>query len=198
MTVRDLIEWSNGDAESEAGVDTIRACVEAGDPNWPARFTRGRDAVRFFLLSRKADTEFVFDVDLALKQSDENPVYYVQYAHARICSVFERAGMDPASLNGADLTPVTGPDASPQAIALVQRLAAFPDMLADAARELAPHAVAFYLRDLAGDFHAFYNADRVLVDDEAVKRARLALLAATRQVLRNGLAVIGVSAPQKM
>jgi arginyl-tRNA synthetase len=198
VTVRDLIEWSNGDAESEAGVDTIRACVEAGEPNWPARFTRGRDAVRFFLLSRKADTEFVFDVDLALKQSDENPVYYVQYAHARICSVFERAGVDPASLNGADLTPVTGPDASPQAIALVQRLAAFPDMLADAARELAPHAVAFYLRDLAGDFHAFYNADRVLVDDEAVKRARLALLAATRQVLRNGLAVIGVSAPQKM
>jgi len=198
VTVRDLIEWSNGDAESEAGVDTIRACVEAGEPNWPARFTRGRDAVRFFLLSRKADTEFVFDVDLALKQSDENPVYYVQYAHARICSVFERAGVDAASLTSADLAAVTGPDVSPQATALVQRLAAFPDMLADAARELAPHAVAFYLRDLAGDFHAFYNADRVLVDDEAVKRARLALLAATRQVLRNGLAVIGVSAPQKM
>ena len=154
--------------------------------------------MRFFLLSRKADTEFVFDVDLALKQSDENPVYYVQYAHARICSVFERAGVDPASLTSADLAAVTGPDVSPQATALVQRLAAFPDMLADAARELAPHAVAFYLRDLAGDFHAFYNADRVLVDDEAVKRARLALLAATRQVLRNGLAVIGVSAPQKM
>ncbi|MBB6592247.1 arginine--tRNA ligase [Ralstonia solanacearum] len=202
VTVRDLIEWSNGDAESEAGVDTIRACVESGAPNWPERFTRGRDAVRFFLLSRKADTEFVFDVDLALKQSDENPVYYVQYAHARICSVFEqwhaREGGDVASLAGADLAAVAGPDASPQAVALVQRLAAFPDMLADAARELAPHAVAFYLRDLAGDFHAFYNADRVLVDDDAVKRARLALLAATRQVLRNGLAVIGVSAPQKM
>ena len=196
VTVRDLIEWSNGDAES--GVDTIRARVEAGEPNWPSHFTRGRDAVRFFLLSRKADTEFVFDVDLALKQNDENPVYYVQYAHARICSVFERAGVDAASLTSADLAAVTGPDVSPQATALVQRLAAFPDMLADAARELAPHAVAFYLRDLAGDFHAFYNADRVLVDDETVKRARLALLAATRQVLRNGLAVIGVSAPQKM
>jgi arginyl-tRNA synthetase len=129
-------------------------------------------------------------------------VYYVQYAHARICSVFEqwaqRDGGDVASLTGADLAAVTGADASAQAIALVQRIAAFPDMLADAANELAPHAVAFYLRDLAGDFHAFYNADRVLVDDEAVKRARLALLAATRQVLRNGLAVIGVSAPQKM
>jgi arginyl-tRNA synthetase len=202
VTVRDLIEWSNGDAEAQAGVDTIRACVDAGEANWPAHFTRGRDAVRFFLLSRKADTEFVFDVDLALKQSDENPVYYVQYAHARICSVFEqwaqRDGGDVASLTGADLAAVTGADASAQAIALVQRIAAFPDMLADAANELAPHAVAFYLRDLAGDFHAFYNADRVLVDDEAVKRARLALLAATRQVLRNGLAVIGVSAPQKM
>jgi arginyl-tRNA synthetase len=172
VTLRDLIEWTS------------------------------RDAVRFFLISRKSDTEFVFDIDLALKANDENPVFYVQYAHARICSVFEqwaqRDGGDVASLTGADLAAVTGADASAQAIALVQRIAAFPDMLADAANELAPHAVAFYLRDLAGDFHAFYNADRVLVDDEAVKRARLALLAATRQVLRNGLAVIGVSAPQKM
>ncbi|TWG85250.1 arginyl-tRNA synthetase [Cupriavidus gilardii J11] len=197
VTVRDLIEWSNG------GDETIRACVEGNVADWPAHFQRGRDAVRFFLLSRKADTEFVFDVDLALKQNDENPVYYVQYAHARICSIFESWGGEGwqqrlAGLAGADLEPVTGADASPQALALVQRLAEFPDMLAEAAAELAPHAVAFYLRDLAGDFHAFYNTDRVLVDDEAVKLARLALLAATRQVLRNGLAVIGVSAPQRM
>lgn len=199
VTVRDLIEWSNG---AEGG-ETIRGCLEAGVADWPAHFTRGRDAVRFFLLSRKADTEFIFDVDLALKQNDENPVYYVQYAHARICSIFESwGGADwearlPA-LAGTDLAPVTGPDATPQALALGQRLADFPDMLAAAADELAPHAVAFYLRDLAGDFHAFYNSDRVLVDDEAVKLARLAMLAATRQVLRNGLAVIGVSAPQRM
>ncbi len=197
VTVRDLIEWSNG------GDETIRACLEAGVADWPAHFTRGRDAVRFFLLSRKADTEFVFDVDLALKQNDENPVYYVQYAHARICSIFESWGGEGwqqrlAELAGADLEPVTGAAASPQALALGQRLAEFPEMLAQAANELAPHAVAFYLRDLAGDFHAFYNADRVLVDDEPVKLARLALLAATRQVLRNGLAVIGVSAPQRM
>lgn len=197
VTVRDLIEWSNG------GDETIRACVEGNVADWPAHFQRGRDAVRFFLLSRKADTEFVFDVDLALKQNDENPVYYVQYAHARICSIFESWGGEGwqqrlAGLAGADLEPVTGADASPQALALVQRLAEFPDMLAEAAAELAPHAVAFYLRDLAGDFHAFYNTDRVLVDDEAIKLARLALLAATRQVLRNGLAVIGVSAPQRM
>lgn len=197
VTVRDLIEWSNG------GDETIRGCLEAGVADWPAHFTRGRDAVRFFLLSRKADTEFVFDVDLALKQNDENPVYYVQYAHARICSIFESWGGEGwqqrlAELAGADLEPVTGAAASPQALALGQRLAEFPEMLAQAANELAPHAVAFYLRDLAGDFHAFYNADRVLVDDEPVKLARLALLAATRQVLRNGLAVIGVSAPQRM
>lgn len=197
VTVRDLIEWSNG------GDETIRGLLDAGVADWPAHFTRGRDAVRFFLLSRKADTEFVFDVDLALKQNDENPVYYVQYAHARICSIFEAwggAGWEARlpELAGADLAAVTGADVSAQAIALGRRLAEFPDMLAAAAGELAPHAVAFYLRDLAGDFHAFYNADRVLVDDEAVKRARLALLAATRQVLKNGLAVIGVSAPQRM
>ncbi|MGO4278925.1 MULTISPECIES: arginine--tRNA ligase [unclassified Cupriavidus] len=197
VTVRDLIEWSNG------GDETIRSLLDAGVADWPAHFTRGRDAVRFFLLSRKADTEFVFDVDLALKQNDENPVYYVQYAHARICSIFEAwggAGWEARlpELAGADLAAVTAADVSAQAIALGRRLAEFPDMLAAAAGELAPHAVAFYLRDLAGDFHAFYNADRVLVDDEAVKRARLALLAATRQVLKNGLAVIGVSAPQRM
>ena len=197
VTVRDLIEWSNG------GDETIRGCLDAGVADWPAHFTRGRDAVRFFLLSRKADTEFVFDVDLALKQNDENPVYYVQYAHARICSIFESWGGAEwesrlAELAGTDLAAVTGADVSPQALALGQRLAEFPEMLAAAASELAPHAVAFYLRDLAGDFHAFYNADRVLVDDEPVKRARLALLAATRQVLRNGLAVIGVSAPRRM
>ncbi|SDP43364.1 arginyl-tRNA synthetase [Ralstonia sp. 25mfcol4.1] len=197
VTVRDLIEWSNG------GDETIRGCLEAGVADWPAHFTRGRDAVRFFLLSRKADTEFVFDVDLALKQNDENPVYYVQYAHARICSIFEAwGGADWQArlpeLASVDLSAVTAADVSPQAIALGRRLAEFPDMLAAAAGELAPHAVAFYLRDLAGDFHAFYNADRVLVDDETVKRARLALLAATRQVLKNGLAVIGVSAPQRM
>jgi len=197
VTVRDLIEWSNG------GDETIRSCLDAGVADWPAHFTRGRDAVRFFLLSRKADTEFVFDVDLALKQNDENPVYYVQYAHARICSIFEAwggAGWEArlGELASADLAAVTAADVSPQAIALGRRLAEFPDMLAAAAGELAPHAVAFYLRDLAGDFHAFYNADRVLVDDETIKRARLALLAATRQVLKNGLAVIGVSAPQRM
>lgn len=201
VTVRDLIEWSGGAAaDFEA---SSNASIEANDDAnaQPAPslsqdeiLRRGRDAVRFFLISRKADTEFVFDVDLALKQNDENPVYYVQYAHARICSILTTWGGDVAGLANTDLSPLTGD----RATALLARLAEYPDMLTRAAEELAPHALAFYLRDLAGDFHSFYNADRVLVDDEVVKRARLALLAATRQVLENGLATIGVSAPQKM
>ena len=165
---------------------------------------RGRDAVRFFLISRKADTEFVFDIDLALKQNDENPVHYVQYAHARICSVIAECksrysgdqSADESTLASVDLAPLT----SERSMALLNKLAEFPDMLQHAADELAPHAVAFYLRDLAGEFHSFYNdrAERVLVDDAAERNARVALLAATRQVLANGLAIIGVSAPVKM
>ncbi|GAB2905460.1 arginine--tRNA ligase [Paraburkholderia jirisanensis] len=189
VTVRDLIEWSGGAAPgSEAALDQLDE----------ATIRRGRDAVRFFLISRKADTQFVFDIDLALKQNDENPVYYVQYAHARICSVLNewksRFNADEVLLPSVDLTPLS----SERAMALLQKLAEFPDMLSHAAEELAPHAVAFYLRDLAGEFHSFYNAERVLVDDAATRDARVALLAATRQVLANGLAVIGVSAPQKM
>ncbi|HEY3596834.1 MAG TPA: arginine--tRNA ligase [Paraburkholderia sp.] len=189
VTVRDLIEWSGGAAPgSEIAPDLLDE----------ETIRRGRDAVRFFLISRKADTEFVFDIDLALKQNDENPVYYVQYAHARICSVLNewksRFNADEAVLPSVDLAPLS----SERAMALLQKLAEFPDMLAHAAEELAPHAVAFYLRDLAGEFHSFYNAERVLVDDEAQRNARIALLAATRQVLANGLAMIGVSAPAKM
>jgi arginyl-tRNA synthetase len=157
----------------------------------------GRDAVRFFMLSRKADTEFVFDVDLALKRNDENPVFYVQYAHARICSVlaqYTEQGGDANALQAADLSLLTAPTEA----ALMLRLAEFPNVLAGAAAALAPHDIAFYLRDLAGAFHAYYAAERFLVDDAALARARLALLAATRQVLRNALAVLGVGAPQRM
>ncbi len=180
VTLRDLIEWSTGDA--------------ATDPNGQRDLTRGRDAVRFFLISRKADTEFVFDVDLALSQSDENPVYYVQYAHARICSVLAQWGGDQASLMTTDLSPLV----SPREATLMATLADYPEMLKKAADELSPHQVAFYLRDLAGELHSYYNAERVLVDDTALKQARLALLLATRQVLKNGLELIGVSAPMRM
>ncbi len=168
VTLRDLIEWTS------------------------------KDAVRFFLLSRKPDTEYIFDIDLALAQNNDNPVYYVQYAHARICSVLaqwrEKDGGDAASLAGVDLSPLD----SPQAQALMLLLAKYPDMLTAAAQDFAPHDVTFYLRELAASYHSYYDAERILVDDEAVKKARLALVAATAQVLHNGLAVLGVSAPTKM
>ena len=163
VTLRDLIEWTS------------------------------RDAVRFFLISRKSDTEFVFDIDLALKQSDENPVYYVQYAHARICSVL--ALYDGVrEFDAADLSLL----AAPTEQALMLKLADFPAMLARAAAEFAPHDVTFYLRDLAAHFHTYYAAERFLVPEPELARARMALLAATRQVLANGLAVLGVSAPESM
>jgi arginyl-tRNA synthetase len=176
VTVRDLIEWSgNGDIAA------------------------GRDAVRFFLTSRKADTEFVFDVDVALERSDENPVYYVQYAHARICSVLEKVGEDLVatilkSKGQLDLSSL----AAPREASLMATLAGYPEMLERALDELGPHQVAFYLRELAGEMHSYYNAERVLVEDEALKSARVALLLATRQVLQNGLSLIGVSAPVRM
>jgi arginyl-tRNA synthetase len=154
----------------------------------------GRDAVRFFLVSRRAESEFVFDVDLARSQSEENPVYYVQYAHARVCSVFAQWGGDADALRGAPLDALRGERES----ALARRLGEFPYLLYDAAQELAPHAVAFYLRELAGEFHSYYNAERILVEDEAQRAARLALCAAVRQVLANGLALLGVRAPERM
>jgi arginyl-tRNA synthetase len=164
VTLRDLIEWTSA------------------------------DAVRFFLLSRKPDTEYIFDIDLALAKNNENPVYYVQYAHARICSVLAAWGGEQATLAGVDLAPLT----SPQAQALMLLLAKYPDMLTNAASGFAPHDVAFYLRELAACYHSYYDAERILVDEQAVKLARLALVAATAQVLHNGLEVLGVSAPRKM
>ncbi|MDB5990951.1 MAG: argS [Herbaspirillum sp.] len=195
VTVRDLIEWSSGVDDSTDSADNV-ANKAADGASAPVRdLTRGRDAVRFFLISRKADTEFVFDVDLALAQSDENPVYYVQYAHARICSVLAQWGGDESTLGAVDdLSPLS----APREASLLAKLAEYPEALAHALEELGPHQVAFYLRDLAGELHSYYNAERVLVDDLATRMARLALMCATRQVLRNGLALIGVSAPSRM
>jgi len=153
-----------------------------------------KDAVRFFLLSRKPDTEYVFDVDLAIAKNNDNPVYYVQYAHARICSVLASWGGDLSVLGATDLAALAGP----QAQTLLAQIAKYPDMLRDAADGMAPHDVAFYLRDLAASYHSYYDAERILVDDESVKLARLALIAATAQVLRNGLAILGVDAPERM
>jgi arginyl-tRNA synthetase len=163
VTLRDLIEWTS------------------------------RDAVRFFLVSRKSDTEFTFDIDLALKANDENPVFYVQYAHARICSVLAQYSGE-RNFAAADVSLLTAPTET----ALMLKLAEYPAMLERAAAELAPHDVAFYVRDLAASFHSYYAAERFLVDDAPLARARMALLAATAQVLRNGLDVLGVSAPESM
>jgi len=154
----------------------------------------GRDATRFFFVMRKSDSQLTFDIDLAKSRSEDNPVYYVQYAHARICRVMELWGGDPATLTGADLTPLVSPYESD----LLRALAEFPDLLGTAARELAPHLVCVYLSELAAKLHSYYNAEKFLVEDEALKKARLALVLATRQVIRNGLAVLGVSAPEKM
>jgi len=168
VTLRDLIDWTS------------------------------KDAVRFFLLSRKADSEFTFDVDLALKRNDENPVFYVQYAHARICSVirqFAEGGGDEGSLARANLALLSAPSEA----ALLLKLAEFPELLGNAAAHLSPHDLTFYLRELAASFHSYYAAERFLVDDDAeLTRARLALLVATRQVVRNALSVLGVSAPERM
>ncbi len=153
--------------------------------------------MRFCLLSRKPDTEYTFDVDLAVAQNNDNPVYYVQYAHARICSVlraWQESGAAVAALKDVELSALQGP----QAQALMQLLAKYPEMLTAAADGNAPHDVTFYLRDLAASYHSYYDAERILVDDEPVKLARLALVAATAQVLRNGLAVLGVGAPERM
>jgi arginyl-tRNA synthetase len=154
----------------------------------------GNDAARFFYVLRKSDQHLDFDLDLARSESQENPVYYVQYAHARVCSVLAQWGGDPARLARASLDPLSGE----REIALALRLSEFPQVVLDAARELAPHSVAFYLRSLAAEFHSYYNAERILVDDERTREARLALCAAVRQALANGLALLGVGAPEKM
>jgi len=168
VTVRDLIEWV------------------------------GRDAVRFFLVSRRGDTEFVFDVDLALSQSEENPVYYVQYAHARVCSVFrqvpEKGFTHDVQQGAANVHLLNTPHES----ALLRRVTQYPELLAAAAAALEPHQIAHYLRDLAGDFHTYYNAHQFIVEDESLRNARLNLVLATKQVIVNGLSLLGVSAPEKM
>jgi len=154
----------------------------------------GQDAVRYFLIQRRADSEFVFDIDLALSRSDENPVFYIQYAHARICSILAQSPELADALASAPTEPLT----APTEFALLRRLAEFPATLALASQDLAPHQLAFWLRDCAADFHAWYNAERVLVEDNNLKLARLRLADATRRVIANGLNLLGVSAPERM
>ncbi|RKT63046.1 arginyl-tRNA synthetase [Azonexus fungiphilus] len=154
----------------------------------------GNDACRFFYALRKSDQHLDFDLDLAKSQTNENPVYYIQYAHARICSVVNQWAGDIASLTDADLSLLS----NPRELAIANQLGQFREVIETAARELAPHMIAFYLKDLAGEFHGWYNAERMLVDDEKLRDARVALAAAVRQVIRNGLAILGVSCPESM
>ncbi len=154
----------------------------------------GCDATRYFLAARRADSQLIFDIDLARAQTNDNPVYYIQYAHARICSVLAQWGRDTKILSTVDLSPLN----SAHDAALMQRLSEFPEVIETAAVDLAPHSIANYLKDLASDLHSFYNEHKILVEDETTKLARLALISATQQVLRNGLELLGVSAPNKM
>lgn len=154
----------------------------------------GNDAARFFYVLRKSDQHLDFDLDLAKSRTNENPVYYIQYAHARICSVLEQWGGTLADLTDVDPASLE----SEHELALLQKLDEYPEVIETAARDLAPHLMAFYLKELAGSFHSYYNATRFLVDEKPVQLARLALATAVRQVLRNALMLLGVSAPERM
>jgi arginyl-tRNA synthetase len=157
----------------------------------------GNDACRFFYVLRKSDQHLDFDLDLAKSQTNENPVYYIQYAHARVCSLLAQWDGDAdttAALGSADLARLD----NPHELTVATKLSEFPEVIETAARELAPHLIAFYLKDLAAEFHSYYNAERMLVDDIALKNARIALASAVGQVIRNGLCILGVSCPQSM
>ena len=154
----------------------------------------GNDACRFFYVLRKSDQHLEFDLDLAKSESNDNPVYYIQYAHARVCSLLGLWGGEQKTLTAARLELLD----SPHQLALAARLGGFPEVVETAASELAPHLIAFYLKDLAAEFHSYYNAERILVDEPALQCARVALATAVRQVIHNGMAILGVSCPESM
>ncbi|MCC7091458.1 MAG: arginine--tRNA ligase [Nitrosomonas sp.] len=154
----------------------------------------GKDAARFFYVMRKSDQHLDFDLDLATSQTNENPVYYVQYAHARVCSVLAQWDGDRADLAEVDAAALI----NPAELGLLQKIIDYPDVTEIAAKELSPHLIAFYLRELASEFHSYYNSTRFLVPEISVQHARLALIASIQQILSNGLRLLGVSAPDKM
>lgn len=168
VTLRDLIEWC------------------------------GRDATRYFLVSRAATSQLVFDVDLAVAKSNDNPVYYIQYAHARICSVLKQAQEKNLLWDQEQGLAHLDCLATSHESDLLNSLARYPEVVASAAQDLSPHSIAQYLRELAAGLHTWYNAAQFLVEDAALRNARLTLAVATQQVLRNGLQLLGVSAPESM
>jgi len=158
----------------------------------------GRDETRFFYLLRSADQHLEFDIELARSKTNDNPVYYVQYAVARIASVFRQAAERGVSWNAADAAGAVARLSEAHEKALLTLLNRYPELLQEVAAQLTPHAVTYYLRDVADAFHSYYNVHQFLIDDVELRNARLALVAATGQVLKNGLALLGVSAPDKM
>ena len=154
----------------------------------------GSDATRYFLLARKPDSQLIFDIDLAKSQTNDNPVYYIQYAHARICAVLNQVLMTKEDLHNFDESLLT----STHEHQLIKRLSEFPEIILLSASESSPHYIATFLKDLAADFHSYYNANKFLSDDKALQNARLALIGATKIVIKNGLQLLGISAPEKM
>ena len=154
----------------------------------------GSDATRYFLLARKPDSQLIFDIDLAKSQTNDNPVYYIQYAHARICAVLNQVQMTKEDLNNFDESLLT----STHEHQLIKRLSEFPEIILLSASESSPHYIATFLKDLAADFHSYYNANKFLSDDKSLQNARLALIGATKIVIKNGLQLLGISAPEKM
>jgi arginyl-tRNA synthetase len=158
----------------------------------------GRDATRYFLAARAPNSQLTFDIDLALSQSNDNPVYYIQYAHARVCSIMRKLAQQGWEWRAETAVQHLDQLVQEQEKALLRRLDHYPEVVASAAINSEPHTVATYLRELAGDFHTWYNAHKTLVEDRALRDARLALSEAVRQVIYNGLALLGVSAPEAM
>jgi len=154
----------------------------------------GSDATRYFLLARKPDSQLIFDIDLAKSQTNDNPVYYIQYAHARICAVLNQVQMTKEDLNNFDESLLT----STHEHQLIKRLSEFPEIILLSASESSPHYIATFLKDLAADFHSYYNANKFLSNDKSLQNARLALIGATKIVIKNGLQLLGISAPEKM
>src|SRR5262245_49364024 len=157
----------------------------------------GRDAARFFFLMRKSDSHLDFDLELAKRQSSDNPVFYVQYAHARVASIFEQAARSGVRVGARETVPVERLELAEE-LDLVRKLIQFNDVLEDSVRELEPHRVVFYLLDLAGEFHRYYNRQRVISDDVDLARARLLLIENIQRTIRRGLEILGIDAPLKM
>jgi arginyl-tRNA synthetase len=157
----------------------------------------GRDATRYFFVNRKPDSQLVFDIDLAKQKSMDNPVYYVQYAHARICGIFDNAAEKGITLSTPDNIPLLRLETQEE-IAIIKALSNFPEVVEGSAQNFEPHRITFYLQDLAGLFHSFYNKNRVIIEDTELAEARLFLLKCVAVTLRNALAMLGISAPEKM